>query len=124
MFHKSLSALFDGYLAQKLFLAYNPKSRKDYILFNNAIHATQELNAEMLTGTRPCVIHNVKDIIGCLGGIKVLFPLFLQMDMLSHTANSKESMDPYLVNELLSLIKDLVRICFEKILIFFLVKRS
>lgn len=63
----------------------------------------------MLSGTRPCVIHNVKDIIGCLGGIKVLFPLFLQMDMLSHTENANEAMDPYLVNELISLIKDLVR---------------
>jgi hypothetical protein len=53
---------------------------------NNAM-----MNAKIPKGTQLCVTHNAKDIIGCLGGIKVVFPLILQMDQLSHTNDSQQN---------------------------------
>ncbi len=63
-----------------------------------------------IKGTRFCVTYNVKDTIGCLGGIKILFPLILQMDKLLHTTDLDVSVyDPYRVNTLLQLILDFLK---------------
>ncbi|EFC50489.1 predicted protein [Naegleria gruberi] len=128
--------LFDGSITQKIILCYSPKARANYnkICLNNTPEAFYQLqlhnglvsgvenvpqiksdihqamlNSRILNGTQLCVTHNAKDIIGCLGGIKVLFPLFLQMDRLSHTDQViSEKADPFLVNTLFSLIIDLL----------------
>ncbi|KAF0973818.1 hypothetical protein FDP41_007205 [Naegleria fowleri] len=130
--------LFDGSITQKIILCYSPKSRANLnkICVNNtpeAFHQLQlynglaslgesvpqiktdihqsMLNARILNGTQLCVTHNAKDIIGCLGGIKVLFPLFLQLDRLSHTdqvVSVNDRSEPYMVNTLFSLLIDLL----------------
>jgi hypothetical protein len=72
--------LFDGQLLQKLLLSYHPKSTNNEICFNNISPNSDNLkfsyNATILNGTKICLTNNVKDMIGCLGGIKLLFPLF------------------------------------------------
>lgn len=69
----------------------------------------QDTNGRILKGTLLCDTHNVQDIIGCLGGIKVLFPLFVQMDQLSRSTESPDELDPYLTMELITLIHDMLR---------------
>jgi WD40 repeat protein len=39
--------------------------------------------AKLAPGTQLCVTHNISEMIGCLGGLKILFPLFLQIDHLA-----------------------------------------
>jgi len=46
---------------------------------DNAMFVREPLHARM-RGIHLCVTRNVKDVVHCLGGIRVLFPLFAQLD--------------------------------------------
>src|SRR5690606_32022714 len=95
LFDKSLHHVFNGNLSSKLLFNFNAKSRRGNYLMNNATTTNEREEAIMLSSTRPCIIHNMKNIIGCLVGIKVLFPLFLEMDQLSNSEIA-DALHPYL----------------------------
>lgn len=108
LYDKSFNFLFDGQFSSKILFCLNPKSKykNEKILINNAYELNSEIQyIKLLSGTKICVTHNIKDIIGCLGGIKVLFPLFLNLDKI--VQDSEE--DSYLAYELLTLILDLLK---------------
>eukprot|EP00761_Pharyngomonas_kirbyi_P000202 gb/GECH01000202.1/.p1 GENE.gb/GECH01000202.1/~~gb/GECH01000202.1/.p1 ORF type:complete len:3078 (+),score=643.06 gb/GECH01000202.1/:1-9234(+) len=106
-----LNTLFESSSSHgRLFLAYNPKAIQGNTLLDNTPESSRKAGMEgtIRSGTIPCATHNVQDIIGCLGGIKVLFPLFLQMDILSHTEESLDEVDPYLTAEIVALFSQLL----------------
>lgn len=45
------------------------------------------INASILPGTHLCGTRDIKDIISCMGGIQVLFPLFIQFDLSDSSEN-------------------------------------
>lgn len=109
--HSVLNSLFENSSSHgRLFLAYNPKAIHGNKLLDNTPEGSRKSGMEgtLRPGTYPCATHNVQDIIGCLGGIKVLFPLFLQMDILSHTEESLDEVDPYLTAEIVALFSQLL----------------
>eukprot|EP01080_Neovahlkampfia_damariscottae_P008372 gene8372-197_t len=110
MFDKNIQFLFDGSLSSKLLLALNPKStdKLKTICVNNALENNPHWKETyILPGTNLCNTYKLRDIISCLGGIKVIFPLFLQMDKMTHTDDSQD-VDTYLVNQLLKIVIDLL----------------
>ena len=74
-----------GYLTSIIFLAYTAKARnsKDHLLLLDTTPFIDEglrRNAYALRGTAQCVTNKLTDVLGSLGGISTLFPLFLQLD--------------------------------------------
>lgn len=78
-------------LESKIFLAYNSKARDGAYFLDNTPRFSQfssdrtkrkkrGMHALSLSGTHQCVTRHVKDVLHCLGGISVLFPLFHQLE--------------------------------------------
>lgn len=65
-----------------------------------------------MRGVHQCVTRNVKDVIHCLGGIRVLFPLFAQLDQPLLPMPDTEivySADPANCCQLLGLLHDMLQ---------------
>ena len=77
----------DPALSSKIFLAYNAKARDQQLFLDNtprgnrAGSGNRSMHAVALAGTHQCVTRHVKDVLHCLGGISVLFPLLEQLDL-------------------------------------------
>lgn len=75
-------------LGARIFLAYNAKARDGSLFLDNtprsnrggALMRKAARHAISLPGTHQCVTRHVKDVMTCLGGIQVLFPLIAQLD--------------------------------------------
>jgi hypothetical protein len=76
-------------LSSRIFLAYNSKARDGSLFLDNTPRSNRfaagprrkrGMHALSLPGTYQCVTRHVKDVLHCLGGIRVLFPLFAQLD--------------------------------------------
>ena len=81
LFDKNFQFLFDGNLSTKLLLSLNPKStdKLKTICVNNALENNPLWKETyILPGTNLCNTYKLRDIISCLGGIKVIFPLFFK----------------------------------------------
>ena len=87
----SFQNLSSSVLAKKVVLAYNAKARtQDSGFSNNAttdIHGVTpsgpngDLTARVVgTGTYACATRHIRDVMHCLGGIQVLFPISEQLD--------------------------------------------
>lgn len=98
-------SIFDGYLQNKLLISVNARAQICGVCLNIAFPRSLAAIKE----TQFCASQNAKDILGCLGGMKVLFPLFFRIDKLSHSEQSADSLDPYLVNSIICLTLDMLR---------------
>ncbi|CAN0575787.1 unnamed protein product, partial [Ectocarpus sp. 12 AP-2014] len=70
------------------------------------------MHAMRLPGTRECVTRDVRDALDCLGGVKVLLPLFAQYDHGVHrggTARVSYRTDPRLNENVLALLVGTLR---------------
>lgn len=69
------------------------------------------MHAMRLPGTRECVTRDVRDALDCLGGVKVLLPLFAQYDhgVLQDTGNVSYRTDPRLNETVLALLAGTLR---------------
>lgn len=81
--------LVNGSLTSSIFLTYNAKAcdaSSNLFLDNtpeinrSSGNFTKNMHAIRLPGTHPCVTRDIRDTLDCLGGIKLLFPLFAQLD--------------------------------------------
>jgi hypothetical protein len=109
LFDKSFSFLFDGQISNKILFSFHPKLTNNDVCFNNVPNPNELTTSKIINGTKLCITNNVKDMIGCLGGIKVLFPLFLQLDQYSYSHQNKDDFNPYLINEIFALILNFIR---------------
>lgn len=72
--------LFDGSLASKLILSYNCRARDSLYFFDTSEATDKKIyDAQIYGNLNSCITRDVKDIIHCLGGTKVLLPLFAQL---------------------------------------------
>lgn len=87
-------------LSSRIFLAYNSKARDGSLFLDNtprsnrfsaAPRRKRGMHALSLPGTHQCVTRHVKDVLHCLGGIRVLFPLFGQLDQPTKVPKSAAS---------------------------------
>eukprot|EP01119_Soliformovum_irregulare_P006368 TRINITY_DN1829_c0_g1_i4.p1 TRINITY_DN1829_c0_g1~~TRINITY_DN1829_c0_g1_i4.p1 ORF type:complete len:2863 (-),score=933.99 TRINITY_DN1829_c0_g1_i4:39-8627(-) len=82
-----INSIQDGILAKSIFLCYNAKAVLDgKVCLDNTPEKTREapLDAQMNLRNSigiTCSTRDVRDIIHCLGGIKICFPLFLQLEL-------------------------------------------
>jgi len=118
------SHTFDSSLTSHLFLNYNCRAIDGDLCLDNTPDIGGDRNYDAtLVSINPCVSRDIKDIIYCLGGIKVLFPLIPQINQsidpnssttttnttrdtgnnLTTTTNSK------LTIQVLALFKDMLR---------------
>jgi hypothetical protein len=70
------------------------------------------MHALRLPGTHHCVTRDINDTLDCLGGIKVLFPLFVQLDnpvKLPHTGVLSHEVDPEFLTNLLKILTGMIR---------------
>jgi Beige/BEACH domain/Neurobeachin beta propeller domain/Neurobeachin/BDCP, DUF4704 alpha solenoid region/Neurobeachin alpha solenoid region/PH domain associated with Beige/BEACH len=74
-------------MASSMVLAYNAKARNGDVYLDSTPHALSDhspassaKHAKGLPGTHQCITRHVNDVIHCLGGIRVLFPLLSQLD--------------------------------------------
>ncbi|KAJ5068966.1 beach domain-containing protein lvsc [Anaeramoeba ignava] len=81
--HKTVSfsspvfSLFDGSLTDKLFVNFNSKACDFKYCFDQ--NPNPVIQKTKIVAMFKCVIRNLDDIIYCLGGIKLLFPLFFEL---------------------------------------------
>ncbi|KAF2072405.1 hypothetical protein CYY_006280 [Polysphondylium violaceum] len=75
------SHTFDSSLTSHLFLNYNCRAIDGDLCLDNTPDIGGDRNYDaVLVSINPCVSRDIKDIIYCLGGIKVLFPLIPQIN--------------------------------------------
>ena len=81
------AGLFDGHLTSSIWLSYNANACDGRQCFDttpdvgkkaDGMHAAL-LGETVATGTQACVTRKFKDILAAMGGIKLLFPLFVQV---------------------------------------------
>ena len=79
--------VLDGQLSAKIFLAYNSNASKQGRFLDNTPRSNRlgstrmaGMHATYFPGTHQCVTRHVGDVLHCLGGISVFFPLFAQLD--------------------------------------------
>lgn len=84
-----------GELESKIILYFNSTARvaKFYLDLSPEKNREKRLDAKQVGNIFPCVKRDVKDIIHCLGGIKVLLPLFAQLDQPLAPNNPGEEID-------------------------------
>eukprot|EP00026_Physarum_polycephalum_P000200 Phypoly_transcript_00200.p1 GENE.Phypoly_transcript_00200~~Phypoly_transcript_00200.p1 ORF type:complete len:1988 (-),score=255.41 Phypoly_transcript_00200:62-5914(-) len=103
----------DNTLTSKLYWNYNCRAVEGKMCVDNSPDKTLDYSLDAkIVGVNSCVTRDVKDIIHCLGGLKVLFPLFAQ---LSQPPSPKASMrqidysaDPRLTVQVLGLLRDML----------------
>ncbi|GAM17220.1 hypothetical protein SAMD00019534_003950 [Acytostelium subglobosum LB1] len=107
----------DQSLTNRLFLSYNCRAIDGDICLDNTPNIGVDRNCDAaLVSINPCISRDIKDIIYCLGGIKVLFPLIPQANQSSLGGSSLSSssvIDPSnnarLTMQILALFKDMLR---------------
>eukprot|EP00736_Rhodelphis_marinus_P013944 Rmarinus@m.16402 len=81
----AVAGLFDGSLTSKIFLSYNPRASEGRVLLDSTpddtIRLRGALNARLGRETQVCNVRRVPDIISCLGGIEVTYPLIAQLNL-------------------------------------------
>ena len=101
-------------LPSKIFLHFNCRARvgKFYLDIAPETNRDRRLDAKVLGNLNACSTRDVKDIIHCLGGIKVLFPLFAQLNQpLVPRSNDDAidySVDSKLLLQVLALLGDML----------------
>eukprot|EP00698_Gefionella_okellyi_P004064 TRINITY_DN1378_c0_g1_i1.p1 TRINITY_DN1378_c0_g1~~TRINITY_DN1378_c0_g1_i1.p1 ORF type:complete len:2456 (-),score=520.26 TRINITY_DN1378_c0_g1_i1:2419-9516(-) len=109
--------ILDGSLSSKIFLTYNSMSCDGKLCLDNTLENTmfvrEPLHATM-HAIQQCITRNVKEVIHCLGGVRVLFPLFAQLDQpLQPPADATDPVvyaaDPAMCNQLLGLLHDMLQ---------------
>jgi hypothetical protein len=81
-----------GGLSAQIWLSYNAKACDGIMAFDTTpegIGRTTGLNARLLgstsaSGTRSCVTRKLRDTMSAMGGVKLLFPLFMHLARLCH----------------------------------------
>eukprot|EP01133_Synstelium_polycarpum_P008387 gene8387-9862_t len=100
---------FDAALTSRLFLNYNCRALEGDLCLDNTPDTGGDRNLDAkLVSINPCVSRDIKDIIYCLGGIKVLFPLIPQINQ-SLLDPTDETPSPKLTIQVLALFKDMLR---------------
>lgn len=91
-------------------------SRNCFLVFSTALltifySADLSLDATLLGGNS-CVTRDIKDTIHCLGGIKVLFPLFAQLSQPLVPSGTQQEInyapDPALAATVLAVLRDML----------------
>ncbi|GAM18020.1 hypothetical protein SAMD00019534_011950 [Acytostelium subglobosum LB1] len=102
----------DQSLTSRLFLSYNCRA----IEGDQCLDTTPNIGADRhfdgtLHSVHPCVSRDIKDIIYCLGGIKVLFPLLPQMNqqLLQQQPENATDTANKLIIQILGLFRDMLR---------------
>jgi len=101
-------------LENKLLVYYNGAARAGKYLLDLSPERVNNkiLNAQILGRVHSCVTHDVKDIIHCLGGIRVVFPIFAQLDQpevpVSEDQPINYAIDTRLIVNAISLLGDLL----------------
>eukprot|EP00004_Rigifila_ramosa_P012564 TRINITY_DN2727_c0_g1_i4.p1 TRINITY_DN2727_c0_g1~~TRINITY_DN2727_c0_g1_i4.p1 ORF type:complete len:3026 (-),score=664.90 TRINITY_DN2727_c0_g1_i4:5-7777(-) len=103
----------------RVFASFNAKAMIAPVCVDLAPHYDDDSSSHTLgenklgSGVLPCVTHNVKDILFCLGGVQVLFPFFAQLDQPVEpedvSAPIKYDIDLELCSNLLGLLADMLR---------------
>lgn len=102
-------SILAGGLSAHIWLSYNATACDGSVAFDTtpeAIGRTGELNARLMgstsaSGTRSCVTRRLRDTMTAMGGVKLLFPLFvyvrrLPCDVLQSTNGSKTQAQDFL----------------------------
>ncbi|EGG24619.1 BEACH domain-containing protein [Cavenderia fasciculata] len=101
---------FDSSLTSRLFLNYNCRAIEGDICLDNSLASGGDHNKDAtLVSINPCVSRDIKDIIYCLGGIKVLLPLIPQINMTLADPSRELTSNSELTIQVLGLFKDMLR---------------
>ncbi|KAJ5068656.1 beach domain-containing protein lvsc [Anaeramoeba ignava] len=114
-------SIFDGELNSKIFLNYNIKASNDIHCFDQSpqVRKDQQDKAK-LSGMFKCITTSIYDIVYCIGGVKVFFPLIIQLDQpigtpeninfgkLKEMQNIDYSIDPELSKQIFDIIVDIL----------------
>eukprot|EP01132_Coremiostelium_polycephalum_P009076 gene9076-11116_t len=103
------SHTFDSSLTSHLFLNYNCRALEGDLCLDNTPDIGGDRNFDAtLVSINPCVSRDIKDIIYCLGGIQVLFPLIPQINQ-SVLGDPDDQSSAKLTIQVLALFKDMLR---------------
>ncbi|EFA75292.1 BEACH domain-containing protein [Heterostelium album PN500] len=104
------SHTFDQSLTNRLFLNYNCRAIEGDLCLDNTPNIGGDRNYDAtLVAINPCVSRDIKDIIYCLGGIKVLFPLIPQLNQTLADPQLDSTSSSKLTIQVLGLFKDMLR---------------
>jgi len=99
----------EGTLKDKLLLAYCPRASGKAVVFNSAAGADSRTDAALSAETQIFQTHHVKDVIGCVGGVEVLFPYLLQAEVQEDMdGGGNVVVDPLVTGRLLFLLVAMV----------------
>lgn len=103
-----------GEVESKIFLYYDATARSGKFFLDLTPEKNRErrMDAKGSGNLHSSVIRDVKDIIHCLGGIKVLFPIFAQLDQPLAPESPNEpidyNIDKYILQQSLALLFDML----------------
>ncbi|KAJ5068515.1 beach domain-containing protein [Anaeramoeba ignava] len=76
--HISQSGVLDGSLSSKIFLSLNSRACSLHHCFDQSSRGV--VDKLRIVSMFNCISRNLADIVGCVGGVRALFPLFAQLD--------------------------------------------
>lgn len=85
-------------LSSKIMASYNAQASEGQIIFDTKPFADQSWeqgvhDAHILSGVQLCYRQRIQDSIHCVGGIGVLFPLFIQLDLPVQSLKGDEELE-------------------------------
>ncbi|KAJ6233320.1 beige/beach-related [Anaeramoeba flamelloides] len=116
--NKINNQFLDGTLTEKIFLCYNSRACDEKFCFDQSPFVLKNLNGK-LNGMFQSNSKDLFDIIHCLGGFKIFFPLIVQLDSPEYSKTNlllfeqnlnkfKSNVNPQLSYQLLEMISNMI----------------